>query len=227
MIPKCSGSSHGQADLLVLLTDVDGLYWNWFRSEEPNAWANRDHQSRLWYGRWACLFNGTGGITKIKAALSRRTEFRLYLPSWSRCHDWGSWGDQGWFYLLSKRRDFVPETMAFMPSESCLFGLQVMQKPPSTWKESLSGIADAEGEPFLTGDIVTVFVKESENHLEKGRVQFVHLLWDWRCVLKSQGCLDSPWWLDLILLKIQPLHRILEVNYGKYMNNRYRLLKID
>ena len=91
--------------------------------------------------------------------------------------------------LLRKRRDFVPRNNGWpfiAQSQGSIWVDKGAAEALSQHGKSLllSGIVDAEG-AFSYGDIVTVFDKESGNHLEKDACNLVHLLWRICCVLKK------------------------------------------
>lgn len=157
-----------QADLLVLLTDVDGLY-----TGNPNSDPRAKRLERIEtinreiidMAGGAGSSNGTGGmLTKIKAAtIATESGVPVYICS-------------------SLKSDSMIEAAEETEDGSYFVA---HQSQGSIWVDKgaaealsqhgksllLSGIVEAEG-VFSYGDIVTVFDKESGKSLGKGRVQF-------------------------------------------------------
>ncbi len=172
-----------QADLLVLLTDVDGLY-----TGNPNSDSRAKRLERIEtinreiidMAGGAGSSNGTGGmLTKIKAAtIATESGVPVYicssLKSDAMIEAAEETKDGSYFVAQEKGLRTQKQWLAFYAqSQGSIWVDKGAAEALSQHGKSLllSGIVDAEG-AFSYGDIVTVFDKESGKSLGKGRVQF-------------------------------------------------------
>ena len=217
-----------QADLLVFLTDVDGLYTEiLIQIQEPNAWReSRPSIVRLliWLVELVRQTELGGMLTKIKAAtIATESGVPVYicssLKSDSMIEAAEETEDGSYFVAQEKGLRTQKQWLAFYAqSQGSIWVDKGAAEALSQHGKSLllSGIVEAEG-AFSYGDIVTVFDKESGKSLGKGRVQFgASALEDILRSQKAKGVLiyrDD--WIS-ITPEIQLLfYRILEVNYGE------------
>ncbi|VJE97960.1 gamma-glutamyl kinase [Streptococcus pneumoniae] len=172
-----------QADLLVFLTDVDGLY-----TGNPNSDPRAKRLERIEtinreiidMAGGAGSSNGTGGmLTKIKAAtIATESGVPVYicssLKSDSMIEAAEETEDGSYFVAQEKGLRTQKQWLAFYAqSQGSIWVDKGAAEALSRHGKSLllSGIVEAEG-AFSYGDIVTVFDKESGKSLGKGRVQF-------------------------------------------------------
>lgn len=172
-----------QADLLVLLTDVDGLYTGNPHSDprakrlEKIETINREI---IDMAGGAGSSNGTGGmLTKNKAAtIATESGVPVYicssLNSDAMIEAAEETKDGSYFVAQKKGLRTQKQWLAFYAqSQGSIWVDKGAAEALSQHGKSLllSGIVEAEG-AFSYGDIVTVFDKESGKSLGKGRVQF-------------------------------------------------------
>ena len=174
-----------QADLLVLLTDVDGLYTD---NPQTNPEARRLERIEqvgpelIEMAGGAGSSNGTGGmLTKLKAAtLATKAGVPVYICS--------SLKDQALIEAAKKQADgslFLAQEKAmrtqkqwlafYAPSQGNIYvdqgASQALQKEGKSLL--LSGVVEVSGH-FSYHDVVTVYDATSRQILGKGRVLFGH-----------------------------------------------------
>ena len=172
-----------QADLLVLLTDVDGLY-----TGNPNSDPKAKRLEKIEtinreiidMAGGAGSSNGTGGmLTKIKAAtIATESGVPVYICSSLKADAMieaaEETKDGSYFVAQEKGLRTQKQWLAFYAqSQGSIWVDKGAAEALSQYGKSLllSGIVEAEG-AFSYGDIVTVFDKESGKSLGKGCVQF-------------------------------------------------------
>ena len=171
-----------QADLLVLLTDVDGLY-----TGNPNSDPRAKRLERIEtvnreiidMAGGAGSSNGTGGmLTKIKAAtIATESGVPVYICSSLKpdalIEAVEETLDGSFFVAQKKGLRTQKQWLAFYAkSQGAIWVDKGAAEALSQHGKSLllSGVVDVESN-FSYGDIVTVFDKETGKSLGKGRVQ--------------------------------------------------------
>lgn len=190
-----------QADLLVLLTDVDGLY-----TENPNTDPKAKRLEKIEVinreiidmARGAGSSNGTGGmLTKMKAAtIATESGVPVYICSSMKSDALieaaEETNDGSYFVSQEKGLRTQKQWLAFYAKSQGVIWVdggaaEALSKNGKSLL--LSGVVEVEGN-FSYHDIVTVADKESGKSLGKGRVQFgVSALEDMLRSQKAKGVL--------------------------------------
>lgn len=173
-----------QADLLVLLTDVDGLYsGNPKHDPAARRIAHVEHISRelIAMAGGAGSANGTGGmLTKIKAAtLATHAGVPVYICS-SLQNDAllqaAAAQDNGTLFAAQKTMKTQKQWLAFYAASRGALRVDAGAEAALVQAEKsllASGISAVAGE-FLAGDVVTVYNADGGHILGKGRVKSGH-----------------------------------------------------